>query len=310
MHEVITIGSALIDIFVTSSEFHIHEVSGEVMVCQGLGAKIDVDGFQMHSGGGATNVAVGLSRLGLQTAVVAEMGKDSFSQTVTRELELEDVDTSIIIRERKEQTGGSVILVGEDGGRTVLVHRGAASQLDVTDLPIGRLSRAPWWHVSSIAGHLDVLQKLFTIARLHQVGVSWNPGKAELQLLHTGQLHIEEVAVEILFVNQEEWELVREVQGDLRAQIPQIVVTNGAHGGRVLTGHQEQPYTALKVDSIDDTGAGDAFVTGYIGAHLRGLPISESLKWGIANAASVVQKTGAKPGLLTKAQIETMTAEL
>lgn len=307
MHEVITIGSAVVDIFIKSSDFHLHKVSGDVMLCQNYGEKIEVDSFNMHSGGGATNVAVGLDRLGVHTAIVAEMGKDTFAQTIIRELEREEVDTSLLIREKREQTGGSVILSGEDGGRTILVHRGAASELDVTDLPMGRLQKARWWHLSSISGKLDVLRKLFTTARLHSIGLSWNPGSSELRLLNSGQLAVHDITAEILFLNLEEWESIRDLQDQVKSQVPQIIVTNGAHGGLVFNGHAEQPFKAHDVKSIDDTGAGDAFVSGYVGAHLRGLSQSEAIKWGKANAAASIQKIGAKPGLLSRAQIETMT---
>jgi hypothetical protein len=54
-------------------------------------------------------------------------GRDDFAQIVTQDLERERVSTQLVITEKKEQTGASIILVGAQGSRTVLVHRGAAS---------------------------------------------------------------------------------------------------------------------------------------------------------------------------------------
>lgn len=307
MYEVVSIGAALVDIFIHSPQFQTTKVDGNVMLCQLYGDKVEVESFQVHTGGGSSNTAVGLARLGFKTAVIAELGKDSFAKLVSEDLEREEVGTEFLVRERKEQTGGSVIMVGQDGGRTVMVHRGAASQLDVHDLPREKMVGSRWWHMSSIAGRLPVLQTIFTLAKLHHVGVSWNPGKAELQLLAQGQLHPAEVACTLLFVNKEEWAVLQPVQSQLQDLIPQIIVTDGARGGQILL--KKAPaisFSAPAIQSKDDTGAGDAFATGYVAAYLRKQHPTTAATWGVANAVSVVQHVGAKSGLLTQAQLETI----
>ncbi|HEY9664780.1 MAG TPA: carbohydrate kinase family protein, partial [Allocoleopsis sp.] len=273
--DVITIGSAVFDLFISSDNFHLSKIDGQLMVCESYGEKIEIDGFKTLTGGGATNVAVALARLGFQTSVLAETGRDSMSAMITAELEREEVDTSLIIRERKEETGGSVILLSKDGGRTIMVHRGAASMLTVSDLPQAQLLKSRWWHISSIAGQKAVLQKLFTLARLYHIGVSWNPGKLELQLLEHGQLNVEELEVEVMFVNHEEWDMIRNLHHLLRRKIPLIVVTNGARGGIVISSGKDMPFTAQKVKTVDETGAGDAFAAGFVAAHLHGLSAPE-----------------------------------
>jgi len=311
MYQVISIGAALVDIFVHSPQFQTTKVDGNVMLCQLYGDKVELDSFQIHTGGGASNTAVGLARLGFTTAVLAELGKDTLAKMVTENLEQEEVSTEFLIRERQEQTGGSVILVGNDGGRTVMVHRGAASQLDVKDLPREKLVTAEWWHLSNIAGRLTVLQTLFTLARLHKIGLSWNPGKAELLLLKQGQLHPAEVPCTLLFVNKEEWAVLEPVQSQLKEVIPQIIITDGARGGEILV-KQAQPlkFKAATVTSKDDTGAGDAFAAAYVAAYLHLKHPVAAAAWGVANAASVVQQVGAKTGLLTSAQLEILVKDV
>lgn len=306
MFDVITIGTALVDIFIRSTQFQVEKVDESVMLCQHLGEKIEVDSFQVTTGGAASNTAVGFARLGFEVAAVAETGRDTFAKVVTEDLEREEVDTRFVIRERREQTGGSVILVGQDGGRTIMVHRGAASQLDVYDLPRQALLETGWWHLSSIAGRLPVLQHLFMLAKLHQKKVSWNPGKAELKLLAHKQLSVPEICCEVFILNKEEWQLVSELHEELKAQVPLIVVTDGARGGVVYHDNQQLEYEAHKVASVDDTGAGDAFATGFVAALLNGRDPVTAARWGVENASSVIKHVGAKPGLLTEAQLETI----
>ena len=57
------------------------------------------------------------------------------------------------------------------------------------------------------------------------------------------------------------------------------------------------------VPVIERTGAGDAYSTGFLAGLLFGKDVTEAMRWGSANATSVIGKIGAQPGLLTKKQM-------
>ena len=160
---IITIGSALIDIFIRSEHF-LKDSHGIIRVGE-VGGKFDVDSFILKTGGGASNTAVGFSRLGFDSAIISETGHDELAKTVIEDLRKEKVDISLMIHEKKEETGGSVILVLADGSRAVLVHRGASSQLDPKDIDIKEISQADWIHISSLSGRLDTLKHIFSVLR-------------------------------------------------------------------------------------------------------------------------------------------------
>jgi len=307
MPEIICIGSALVDIFIHSHHFTRQAHGEDVKLCHIYGDKVEVEQFQIATGGGASNTAVAFRRLGFETGIVAELGQDNLAKLVEDELVAEGVETTFLIHERKEQTGGSVILVGTDGGRTAMVHRGAAAELDVADLPQAELVKAHWLHLSSIGGRLPVLEALFQLCREQKVGLSWNPGKAELHFLATGQLSATAVSAQLLFMNQEEWDSIEPVQAALKARCHQIIITNGAQGGRVFIFNAESfDYTSPTLTSVDDTGAGDSFVAGYVAAILLGADQNRAARWGVANAVANIQQIGAKTGLLSRAEIETI----
>ncbi len=303
MTNVLSIGSALVDIFIHSSHFQLSQDEGVAMLCQRYGEKLEVDSFEVFTGGGGSNTAVGFSRLGLTASLLAEMGKDAFAQLVENDLVAEQVSDQWLVREKKEQTGGSVIMVGPDGGRTVMVHRGAASQLEVRDIPAAAIENMEWVHLSSIAGHADVLKHIFNLVKQHQIGLSWNPGKAELALIGQ-EVALSDISAKILILNAEEWAMVAQYQTELQAQIAEIVVTDGSQGGQLFTQGEVQAYPAETVTSVDDTGAGDAFAVGYVSGRLADKNPTEALKWGVANATSVVLQVGAKAGLLTRNRLE------
>ncbi len=304
--QCITIGSALVDVFVHSDSFKEQE-SGELRL-EGavVGGKLEIERLFVASGGGASNVAVGLARLGFETACLAETGQDAFSAIVVREMQKENVDTRLLIHEKKEQTGGSVILVSDQGGRTVMVHRGAASQLDPQDIPPYWLSQAGWLHLGNLGGQVETVRKIFSLGKKQtDQRISWNPGGADLQLFVNRELAPSELRVDVLFVNKTEWDVVESVQEDLLKQISQIVITDGKRGGDIyLAGKHSYHFPVTEVKAVDETGAGDAFAAGYIGGLLVGKPAQEAVVWGVRNAQSVIQYFGAKKGLLVRDQVE------
>lgn len=304
MKKVITIGSTLVDLFVHSRDFQIKKMKEGLMLCQKYGDKIKLDRFNVYSGGGASNSAVGFKRMGFRVAVVSELGKDVWAQFVVEDLKRELVDVNLLIKEKKEQTGGSVILVGDDGGRTVMVHRGAASMLDPHDIPVTDLQEAEWVHLSNSGGRSKTLQLIFKTVGSGSTGLSWNPGKEDIDLYMNSQLQIKKGLIEILLVNREEWLALEKKQDEIMEQIRIVVITHGRLGGQVFKqGSLVHEYDVEKVKVVDETGAGDAFGVGFIAAYLHNKSMEECCEWGKQNAASVVQHIGTKAGLLKRSQL-------
>ena len=300
MKKIITIGSALIDVFVKSDQFHLGKGKEGTLLCSKYGDKVEVDDFLLVGGGGAGNTAVGFARQGFEVAVIAELGKDLLADLVISEQRKEGVTTNLINQEKREQTGLSVILIAPQGGRTILVHRGASCLLEKTDLNWQAVGQADWVHQANTSGQLPLLEELFRVAAERQIGVSWNPGKADIQLVASHRLPVNKLKVDLLIVNFEEWQLFGSAQSQLAERIKEIVITNGRQGGQVLqAGRQICAYQIdTRVKPVDETGAGDAFGVGYVTAHLRGKTVDEKCQLGVKNAAAVVSHLGAKTGLL------------
>ena len=161
MYDVITIGSAVVDIFIQSDEFELKPSKNGVLLSSTGGDKLLVDDFSLRTGGGAGNTAVGFSRLGFRTAIVTEVGVDTWSEIIEEEFHKEIVATNLISKERREKTGGSIILLAKDGVRTILVHRGASSMLDPQDIPKQSVMTADWIHLTNLSAKVDTLKTVF-----------------------------------------------------------------------------------------------------------------------------------------------------
>lgn len=302
MHQVITIGSALVDVFIHGPNFKQIESDEGQLLCQKYGDKQEIESFHVHTGGGGSNCAVGFARLGFKTAVICETGRDRFSYLVRQDFIQNNVAKNLIIEEKKEQTGGSVILVSNDGERTVLVHRGASSMLDPFDIPSYWISQAKHVHLTSIGGKVLTLKKIFKlIARTESVSLSWNPGKKELGLLANREILINEVPVKIFIVNESEWNLIENVQQDVLQTVELVVVTAGKKGGEIYqNGEHICHFPARGKKVVDATGAGDSFSVGFTAGIIWGKNPQDAAELGSQNAGSVVTYFGAKDGLLHK----------
>jgi sugar/nucleoside kinase (ribokinase family) len=121
---------------------------------------------------------------------------------------------------------------------------------------------------------------------------------------------------DILFVNKEEGEKItkstteieemKQLLNKLQQLGPKIVVvTDGKHGSYALDNDGKMHHQKI-VDGevVEKTGAGDSFAAGFLAATVYDYDIQTAMLWGAVNAASVIGKVGAQPGLLHKDAME------
>lgn len=313
--DVVCIGSATQDVFVSSDQAHLvrieHYEKEEAYLAYEYGAKVAVDHLFISTGGGATNTAISFARLGLHAASLCEVGQDDAGNMIERSLREHGVDTSTLVRNTDCATGYSVILTGPTGDRTVLVHRGAGSCLSHDDINWERLGEARWLYLSSLSGESAVLwHELARFASETGLSLAANPGSTQIG---EGLAGLGDVlaASDVIFLNQKEaYRLTgaEEQRGDAderatlealcQAGCRTIVMTMGSEGARAFDGREHYYVPAPKVKAVSNLGAGDAFASACLAALHYGLPLREALKAGTINAGSVVTSVGATTGLL------------
>lgn len=295
--DVVTIGSAVLDVLLKSEHFTVAPVGKELMVCEIYGGKMDVDEAMIASGGAATNTAVSFARQGFVVACVVEVGVDVPAQIIWDDIHREGVHTRYMVVQKDEHTGISSILVSKDGSRSAMTFRGAARQLHVHDVRLDLFDNVRAIHLSSV-GDLDLIRKVSEHCLSHHIFFSWNPSKGEAEEFFLRQAPPKGVFCDALFVNDIEWEAIERKRTTVEQSAKMLVITRGRKGGEVIRGGVSTPYTAKVVAVVDETGAGDAFASGFIGAHLRGESLEAALTFAVDNASSVVGYMGAKAGLL------------
>lgn len=295
-HDIITIGSAMLDVLLKSDHFTVAPVDDQLMVCEIYGGKMDVEEAIMCSGGAATNTAVSFARQGFRVGSVAEIGVDVAAQIIWDDLKREGVDTQFLVQNQSERTALSSILVAKDGSRSAMTFRGGAHHLHEKDIDFTGLTHVRAIHLSNV-GDIELIKKIHAFCRENRIFLSWNPSKSEAEEFFLRQQAGEGIC-DALFLNDQEWEAVSKSEARIFRAARMLVITRGKKGGEVVIDGKHTSYTVNDSKVIDETGAGDAFAAGFVGAHLRGASLDEALSFAGENAASVVGYLGAKEGLL------------
>lgn len=295
MYDIISIGSAVLDGLLKSSQFPLG--------MKHVGGKIEVDEMVLVSGGGGTNTAAGFSRMGLKTACVARFGDDLFGQYLLKDLEKESFDKKYLIPRKGDNTDYSTILVNPDGSRTILVYRGK-TRIEETLFPWKALEETKWLYIASIEGNVDLLTKVIEKAVSQGVLVALNPGSRELK--EKEKLQDLFPKVEALILNREEAEMFG-TEEIINSGTKVVVVTNGKQGAKLFSAEKKLFAESFSGPALDETGAGDAFSSGFVSGLVKGYPLEKALKLGMSNGHSVVTKLGGKEGLLYENEIDLWT---
>ena len=313
MYDVVTVGSAVLDVFVKSRSYKLlasKNFDGGVAICEPYEGKIEASEIQIVSGGGGTNNAVSFSRKGLRTAVIAEMGRDLAGKMVASELVREGVDTRHLVVEEGEETAISVILVSGEGGRAIVTYRGASRMLTHKDIPWKQL-HTRWLHISSLGGRMGLLEELVSFAKKQGIRVALNPGNGEIDLRE--RLLPLLPHVEVLLMNREEATRLTHIDFSdtkvFRSKACLVgpatsVITAGELGGKVCGKGECFFYSGSKKPKVSSVGAGDAFGSGFVAGLILQKSLVEAASWGSRNAEGVLQFLSAKRGLLYRSQLE------
>ena len=301
---IVSIGGAVQDAFLShSDEFKaVCERPNECFLKLELGEKADVNNVDFSTGGGATNASVTFARQGLNAVFMGTIGHDPAGEAVLKALDDEGVDTSYVSYSKDLNTGYSVLLLAPNGERTILTYRGASTHYDIRNFDL-RDIEAEWIYVSSMAGSMDVLDKIFDQAKARGMKICFNPGKGELK--QKEKLKALLADVDVLLVNKEEAARIvsgtssEELARHLHRYVPTAIVSDGSNGVLATDGQtivSAGMYADVKV--LDRTGAGDAFGSGFLSQWAQGKSLKECVVFASANSTSVVTKIGAKTGIL------------
>lgn len=315
-YDFVAVGDIVIDAFIQlnkdEADVSIDVDTGRKTLHMPFGSKLPYDDVTVvNAVGNSPNAAVSAHRLGLESALVTNIGHDNRGSDCLDALRTEGVHTDYVkVHEGKETNYHFVLRYGPE--RTILIkHEQYPYMLPAFEKP-------PRYIYFSSVGE-DALDFHFEIAQYvkdnPETKLVFQPGTYQIKLGHEKLQEVYE-ATEIFFCNKEEaQEILKSSEQDVPTLIRQFrelgpkmpVITDGPHGAYVVDEQDKAWHMPMYPDPappVDRTGAGDSFSSTFTAAIAMGLEPSEALMWGPVNSMSVVQYIGAQEGLLSRDKLE------
>lgn len=269
-----------------------------------------IDSVTLTSGGNVSNVGIDLAKLGLRVGVLTRVGNDSLGRFLTDQYRMHGINTKGVIVDHKRQTSATMVNVGKDGERTFLHTRGCMANFRARDVltQLSLVKKAALVAVGYL-GLLPETEKQFgrlfkSIKRnssaailLDTAGVPKTSFRSLKEWLHLVDYFLPsyDEAVYLTALRQSR----RMVQYFRRAGAVGVVgIKLGAKGCFISAQGEERFIRTRRMRNvIDATGAGDAFVAGFIAATLRGSDPFEAASIGNAVAANCMTAVGASTAI-------------
>ncbi|MFZ5954877.1 MAG: carbohydrate kinase family protein [Nanoarchaeota archaeon] len=293
MFDVITFGSAVIDIFVDT------DVSEKKnFISYPVGSKILIKDLKFDIGGGGTNTAVAFARLGLKTGYIGKLGRDENAYEVLRLLKKEHIK---FLGTQEGITGHSIILDSKGGERTILTYKGANDNLELKDINLKKVKTKWLYYSSLLEKSFEAQKRLAEILTKKNVKLAFNPSEYLIKEKNLSSLL---KITEILILNKDEAKLLTK-ENDLFLGLQRlgpkiIVITDKDKLIESYDSYSNKKYFLKphKIKVVERTGAGDAFASGFVAGQIVGKTIPESLGLGLKESESVIRYFGAKNNLL------------
>lgn len=266
-----------------------------------------VDEIGIGVGGCAANTGLGLAKLGVDTAIIGKVGNDGFGEFVRSEIAAHGIDTSGIKVTDERGTSATMIMVDSAGERTFIHCIGANSTMRLEDIDFAQVAEARIFHLAGAlvmpgfdgepAGSvMKAAQEAGTITCLDVV---WDDTGRWMELLEPvlpyTDIFLPSLAEAVEITGEQEPDKIARVLMD--CGVKTVGLKMGEEGCYVRTADREIRAGAYKVEVVDGTGSGDAFVAGFLLGILRGWDLEDIAHFANAVGALCVTAPGTTAGL-------------
>ncbi len=266
--------------------------------------------FHTFPGGKGANQAVAAARLGADVAMIGRVGTDSFGRELKEILQSSGADLSMVEDTTGVATGTAIITVDPQGQNTIVISAGANGALTPEDMDrLGEVIGRARVLLLQLEIPLETVAAAVDLAASKGVRVILNP--APYHDLPPSLLQ----KLDCLIPNDVEAGYLSGIRVDglesakraakriMELGVRSVVVTLGRNGALWADGESLVHVPAYKVEALDETAAGDAFI-GCLAAGLVGLKaFPQALKTAAACGALTATKLGAQSSLPSREEL-------
>ncbi len=303
MPDIVVIGSFVVGLTV--------RVPRKPVVGEGLIGDL----FDMGPGGKGANQAIAAARLGAQVELVACVGDDPFAEMAGTLFEREGISSAHIHRIRDINTGVGLVTLLPSGDNWIVGHLGANMHMRLHHVeaaePLIALSDIV---MAQFEAPLDSIARGLELGKTHGAMTILNPAPGQAAapelLAHVDVLTPNESETRILLgLPPDDSTPTRELAGRLLdLGVDRIVVTRGEEGAVIVTADYIEEVSAVPVQALDVTGAGDSFNAALAVSLSKGATLRDAVCHATYAGAYTTTHLGVIDGLPTRAELEEFMA--
>lgn len=272
----------------------------------------EVKGFGLGCGGKGANQAIAAARLGADVMMLARVGDDMFGEKSLANFVNYHVDTKHVLPVAGIANGIATVIVESTSQNRILIHKGANAYVTKADIEAAAadLSECSLL-ILQLEINLDAVYAAIEFANQRNIPVLLNPAPASAELSLDWACRCD------FFVpNETELSILTGMPVDTNEQIKaaaqtlldrglkNIIVTMGSRGSMWLTKDELVVVPPYKVEAVDTTGAGDAFIGCFADTYVRTGDVVLAMKRASAFAAISVTRRGTQVAYPDKAELE------
>jgi 5-dehydro-2-deoxygluconokinase len=253
-----------------------------------------VETFRRFVGGFAGNVATGLARLGVRTAIVSRVGAEGHGEYVRAWLAAEGVDVRFLATDPYWQTPPTFCEVWPPDRFPITFYRKPTApdwQLVADDFDAEEVAAAPLLYATGTGlaqspSRETTLEAMRTHRGTTIFDLDWRPSLWDDPVEYAALAARAVETADIVIGNEEE------VAAAGVDDPPVLVLKRGERGATVVEDGEETDVPGFPVEVVNGLGAGDAFAAAFGHALLRGAPVVEAVRRGTVAGAIVASRLG------------------
>ncbi|OOF85013.1 ribokinase [Rodentibacter ratti] len=278
-----------------------------------MGETLEAPNFRMGCGGKGANQAIAAAKLGANVMMMTKVGDDAFAENTIRNFQQYGVNTDYVEKVPGVSSGVAPIFVDKSSQNRILIIKGANSHLKPSDIDNAkeRLKNCKLF-ILQLEIPLETVYYAIDFANENNIPVILNPAPAskELDINYACKCDFfmpNETELEILTgLPVENMEQIRTAANTLLSKgLKNLIVTLGEKGSVWLHGSEITYIEPYKVNAVDTSGAGDAFIGCFAYYYVKSQDIVESMKMASLFSAYSVTGQGTQSSYPTKAQFDT-----
>ena len=233
--------------------------------------------FVKNAGGAPANVCASVATLGGEAFFMGQVGNDSFGDYLVEKLQSLNIDTSMVVH--GGNTSMAFVSIDEDGERDFTFLRDSDGNYDFRNIKTNMITKNDICHFGSATGLLNgtTLKKTYMnflyFAKEHHAFRTFDPNYRDT-LLPDSELdrykkdcitfisksHVVKMSVEELHILTDCDDYVEGARIIHELGAPVVIVTLGEKGSYIQVREDTALIPTIKVNQVDSTGAGDAFM--------------------------------------------------